>query len=732
MASIGLGQTITGSLTSDDLKYTDGTVKGYSFDRYDFTGLDDYRQLTINITRDIGKSFEVLLRNAVTGQIVASYSDDFGAGKGSLSATTFPGIKYQVEVNGGGNGLFGTFQGNDLGNYTLSTVDGGKATAIAATEKAQLSNNYYTVGVGTVGADGKFFPLASGGLGMPSDIALSSTGQFYGVRSNILLRIDPSKQVDKQIEFANGISALSTIKDRATGFQLAGNIDAIEYVNDKLYALVRTTTNGKIYTIDTTTPAIGITAGYPATLVGNLPTGFVINGDDFVYDAANNRFLATAAGAPENDTLWQIPIDNPAGATQIGSIGFTGLTALAFENGQLTGISTKSDGTSTKIAINPTTGAGTLGKVIPGVTISGSSTIVGANTTNPSSPNVSPTPGTPAPTSLFSTDGSFQGLGFRAVSQKSSSKVNEVAAFYVDDTTGKIGNLTPGSAGYLKAAIDRAVPILSTLGGSFFDSTSRKDIGLDAGKLYQFFEVKDGSIADLKQQFSANPNFLPTNLLLASDSSNPIKFTENTAKDGYQISINNDELVLNVTKLTSAPTPPIGSKSQYLAQGRTLDLTEYAGKNLKVDLTTKSDAGYNNNIGFYQVEDAAGTIKLTDGSSIGVADPRYAVEAVKKALTNSLLMANKTDSKLDRNIAGGAIYAPVAIAKGTLEDFVKAGTNSGDANAIHAYFNYVGANPDKIDHFRLLGANTFGFEDMYGGGDRDFNDVVMSLNVKTS
>jgi Domain of unknown function (DUF4114) len=32
---------------------------------------------------------------------------------------------------------------------------------------------------------------------------------------------------------------------------------------------------------------------------------------------------------------------------------------------------------------------------------------------------------------------------------------------------------------------------------------------------------------------------------------------------------------------------------------------------------------------------------------------------------------------------------------------------------------------------RLLGNNTFGVEDLYGGGDRDFNDVVVSINVKT-
>jgi Domain of unknown function (DUF4114) len=74
----------------------------------------------------------------------------------------------------------------------------------------------------------------------------------------------------------------------------------------------------------------------------------------------------------------------------------------------------------------------------------------------------------------------------------------------------------------------------------------------------------------------------------------------------------------------------------------------------------------------------------------------------------------------------------VVVAQGTLADFVsKNPTNGGDGTLIHAYFNYLGANPDKLDHFRLLGNNTFGVEDLYNGGDRDFNDVVVTMNLKT-
>jgi Domain of unknown function (DUF4114) len=185
--------------------------------------------------------------------------------------------------------------------------------------------------------------------------------------------------------------------------------------------------------------------------------------------------------------------------------------------------------------------------------------------------------------------------------------------------------------------------------------------------------------------------------------------------------------VLDVINLDSTA---IGSKLQGLAQGHTIDLSEYSGIALKTDITTQGEAAYTNNIGFYVVEDAIGTIKLADGSFVKPGDANYAIEAIKNALTNSL-QAGKTDSKLDQNIAGGLIYAPVVVAQGSLTDFVsKNPANGGGANDIHAYFNFIGANSDQVDHFKLLGNNTFGVEDMYGGGDKDFNDLIVNMNVK--
>jgi Domain of unknown function (DUF4114) len=322
-------------------------------------------------------------------------------------------------------------------------------------------------------------------------------------------------------------------------------------------------------------------------------------------------------------------------------------------------------------------------------------------------------------TNNFLTTIAATGFGISAVSQKAGGKVSEIGIFEVPSTndTGKIN--------YLASIANSARSIFSTLGGSFFDSSSKREIALDPNKSYGFLQVQDGSIADFKQQLLDGK--VPT--ILSSLVDEKIKVTNNTITGGYNVSVNNDELVLSVVKLDgTTPNVAIGAKSQGLAEGRTIDLTGLTGT-LKADITTKSSAAYTNNIGFYAVEDSIGTIKLADGTTLKPGDVRYAVEAVKSALNNSL-QAGKTDSKLGQDITGGRIYAPVVVSQGSLSDFVTANPTNIGGSSNNAYFNYVFGNSDKKDHFRLIGDNTFGVEDQLGGGDRDFNDLVVNMNVK--
>jgi hypothetical protein len=341
-------------------------------------------------------------------------------------------------------------------------------------------------------------------------------------------------------------------------------------------------------------------------------------------------------------------------------------------------------------------------------------------------------PGISIDNNLFKTDETTKGFGVKALSQKASNKVNEIGIFAVDDATGKIGTLLPGSTEYIKAALDSAKSIFSTLGGDFLN-TANQEFAIDPSKNYQFFEIQDGSIGDLRQQLASGKT--PENILFSlpdKDGNSAIQVTNNADGSGYNVAINGGELVLDVLKLSGVNVETaIGSGAQRAPEGRTIDLSAFVGQTLKADIVTKSSAGYTNNVGFYVVEDAIGTIKLADGTSVRPGDANYAQEAIKNALTNSALQAGKTDSSLDQNIVGGRIYAPVVVAQGTFDEFLtKNASNGGGKDEIHAFFNYIGANSDKVDHFRLVGANTFGVEDVYGGGDRDFNDLVVSMNVK--
>jgi len=55
----------------------------------------------------------------------------------------------------------------------------------------------------------------------------------------------------------------------------------------------------------------------------------------------------------------------------------------------------------------------------------------------------------------------------------------------------------------------------------------------------------------------------------------------------------------------------------------------------------------------------------------------------------------------------------------------------GDAtNDPEVYFPFIGANSYGVDHLRLLGDKTSGFEDLRNGGDLDFYDIIVQLNVQ--
>jgi hypothetical protein len=310
---------------------------------------------------------------------------------------------------------------------------------------------------------------------------------------------------------------------------------------------------------------------------------------------------------------------------------------------------------------------------------------------------------------------------------------NEMGVFIVDDAQGRVDGILPGKSGYLAAVMKRSQVIGGNVDGTSKIASSRQLSFADGVKL-GFYLVQDGTTAEIKADLSAgktpsHPVFFQAG---NADGSEHLRITQSDGKytfgwedlvggsDGSAVFKNTafDDLVINARLVnTSAPW---GAELQ--GSKPVVNLRDISGLQ-PASLTVGGSAAYDNFIGFYTVDDPSGKI-----GNLNPSDPGYALAAIDRRISNNSTSTSTIDIQLD----GGKILAPYLVANGNVQDFLTNNpTNQGNNQVPHAYFGYIGANPDKIEHIRLLGDNQFAFEDMFGGGDRDFNDAIVHLKVIT-
>ena len=105
-------------------------------------------------------------------------------------------------------------------------------------------------------------------------------------------------------------------------------------------------------------------------------------------------------------------------------------------------------------------------------------------------------------------------------------------------------------------------------------------------------------------------------------------------------------------------------------------------------------------------------------------DAGYLQAALRNALPDvNLSNANQGETTANAIFNKGGIYAPIIVANGNKDAFL----DSNPGNNPDAYTPFALGNADKVDHVRLFGNNTFGFEDLKGGGDLDYNDMIVKV-----
>jgi Mg-chelatase subunit ChlD len=307
---------------------------------------------------------------------------------------------------------------------------------------------------------------------------------------------------------------------------------------------------------------------------------------------------------------------------------------------------------------------------------------------------------------------------------RNSNLVNELGVFTVDDAQGKINGIAPGETGYTQAALNKSKVIFSTIANvpNGFDINNLTSlIEFESGNNLRFLLVKNGSVQ--------NGN-APTSDILFSDLTRQ-KITD-LGTDGFSLawkdgSNNNTDfkdLVVNIK--STDDSLPLGTNLQGKQQGEVLDLRGIT-QDVKADFTVNREAAFNNFVGFYKVADENGGIDVDGNGTVDFrpGDSGYAQAAIKSRVAGIDLRVDNqvTASFTDKILIGGSIFAPFILTNGRTVDQVLNG------QVDQAYFAYLGANSDKVDHIRLLGNNVFGFEDLAGGGDNDYNDIIVKVNL---
>lgn len=224
-------------------------------------------------------------------------------------------------------------------------------------------------------------------------------------------------------------------------------------------------------------------------------------------------------------------------------------------------------------------------------------------------------------------------------------------------------------------------------------------IGLTEGRRLAFFEVAGDSLESATEFSLLKPKALDSRTI------------------ELQTSL---DMVVQLTGQGGGDAP--GLEAYIARDQRNAPLLNLSGlkptDSLTGQIVLAREADYSTNAGFYRIENTAGAVRdSVSGRLILPGEQGYAEAALNQVVgtLEDLSIADDTSAISDFRLGGDALtlLAPFAVVQAT--------------DATYTYFSFASANPDGISHFRIFGDNIIGFEDELGGGDRDYDDLVVGF-----
>ncbi|BDA75224.1 hypothetical protein CAL7716_093900 [Calothrix sp. PCC 7716] len=296
-------------------------------------------------------------------------------------------------------------------------------------------------------------------------------------------------------------------------------------------------------------------------------------------------------------------------------------------------------------------------------------------------------------------------------------------------------------------SLEEAKQAIIQRGETLFDNLSKKKNNPDIGNQTRTVTFEEG-----EQAVFFIVKGTKDELLFSGLNSKPVEFSLSSLNNGAaMMTASNDEsgqtAKLSLAKLFNVSAkvltaeearPQLGlfavgqNQAQLKTTDELIDLKSsgaFDSKQVKLSLSLQREALHNNTAYLFRVDDASGSIR--DPLTGMLLDPTEGLSAEQKqrylelATTERLIQGtelqtpNQQTREISVNLTGGEYYVPFLVSNGTLSSINK------DFSRILT--PYLGINSNGVDHIRSLGNNKFGFEDIIGGGDRDYNDMILSI-----
>ena len=228
----------------------------------------------------------------------------------------------------------------------------------------------------------------------------------------------------------------------------------------------------------------------------------------------------------------------------------------------------------------------------------------------------------------------------------------------------------------------------------------QREILLVNGQSVRFFEVSDGSLDEIKEMNDGRLRFF--------------SLAEVTAQQAFLTSSSGVKFQLDLITSDQGLNALIGQEQGSVAL---LDFSTFSGtETVTGSMVLAREASYDSVTGFYRTLDMAGSVRDSLGAIVKPGDAGYTAAATLNLVSGlSNLKVGNLQTSVNGNLGftESTYLAPMATVNGA------------------TYFTFADASSDKLNHFKVLGTNLFGLEDMAGLGDRDYDDLVIGFRFSS-